>query len=104
VKLIAPEAVRPFVERGKKNDAAADAAAIGAAASRPEAKLVPVESVEQQGVLAPHSAWSLLVEQRTMPADALRGPAAEFGLVAPKGMSKLEELAVLVEADDTNSG
>jgi error-prone DNA polymerase len=100
VKLIAPEAVRPFVKRAKKNDAA-DAAAICAAASRPEAKFVPVKSVEQQGVLALHSARSLLVEQQTMLANALRGLAAEFGLVAPKGMSKLEELAALVEGDES---
>jgi hypothetical protein len=33
-KKIAPEAVRPFVKKGKKNDAA-DAAALCAAASRP---------------------------------------------------------------------
>jgi error-prone DNA polymerase len=35
VKLIAPEAVRPFVKKGKKNDAA-DAAVLCAAASRLE--------------------------------------------------------------------
>ena len=100
VKLIAPEAVRPFVKRGKKNDAA-DAAAICAAASRPEAKFVPAKGLERQGVLALHSARSLLVKQQTMLADAMRGLAAEFGLVAPKGMSKLEELAALVEGDES---
>jgi transposase len=97
VKLIAPEAVRPFVKRGKKNDAA-DAAAICAAASRPDAKFVPVKSLEQQGVLALHSVRSLLVKQQTMLANALRGLATEFGLVVPKGMSRLEELVV---ADET---
>src|SRR5215218_4570374 len=40
VRLIAPEAVRPFVKKGRKNDAA-DAAAICTAASRPEARFVP---------------------------------------------------------------
>ena len=79
VKLIAPEAVRPFVKRGKKNDAA-DAAAICAAASRPDAKFVPVKSLEQQGVLALHSARALLVKQQTMLANAMRGLATEFGL------------------------
>jgi error-prone DNA polymerase len=98
VKLVAPETVRPFVKRGKKNDAA-DAAAICAAASRPDARFVPVNSLEQQGVLALHSARSLLVKQRTMLANAVRGLATEFGLVVPKGMSRLEELAALVEAD-----
>src|SRR5215218_9723517 len=96
VKLIAPEAVRPFVKRGKKNDAA-DAAALCAAASRPDAKFVAVKSLEQQGVLALHSARALLVKQKTMLANAMRGLATEFGLVVPKGMDKLEGLVTLVE-------
>ena len=48
VKLIAPEAVRPFVKKGKKNDAA-DAAALCEAASRPDMMFVPIKSMEQQG-------------------------------------------------------
>jgi transposase len=100
VKLITPEAVRPFVKRGRKNDAA-DAAAICAAASRPDVRFVPVKSLEQQGILALHSARTLLVKQQTMLANAMRGLAAEFGLVVPKGMSKLEELVALVEADES---
>ena len=98
VKLIASEATKPFVKRGKKNDPA-DAAAICAAASRPEAKFVAVKSLEQQGVLALHSVRSLLVKQRTMLANAVRGLATEFGLVVPEGMGKLEELMTLVEED-----
>src|SRR4051795_7168379 len=79
VKLIASEAVKPFVKRGKKNDPA-DAAAICAAASRPEAKFVMAKSLEQQGVLALHSVRSLLVKQETMLANAMRGLATEFEL------------------------
>jgi transposase len=100
VKLIASDAVKPFVKRGKKNDPA-DAAAICAAASRPEAKFVAVKSLEQQGVLALHSARSLLVKQQTMLANAMRGLATEFGLVVPKGMAKLEELITLVEEEQS---
>jgi transposase len=44
--LIAPEAVKPFVTRGKKNDAN-DAAEICEAASRPDVKFVPVKSMKQ---------------------------------------------------------
>jgi transposase len=62
VKLLAPEAVKPFVKTGKKNDAA-DAAAICEAALRPDVKFVPVKTVEQQGILALHTARSLLVKQ-----------------------------------------
>jgi len=99
VRLIAPEAVKPFVKKGRKNDAA-DAAALCVAGSRPETKFVPIKTVEQQAVLALHAARSLLVKQRTMLANAVRGLAAEFGLVAPKGLPKLEELMALVGAEE----
>jgi transposase len=100
VKLVAPEAVKPFVKKGKKNDAA-DAAAICAAASHPDTRFVPVKSLAQQGVLALHSVRSLLVKQQTMLANAIRGLATEFGLTAPKGIGKLGELMTLVDADET---
>ena len=98
VKLIAPEAVRPFVKKGKKNDPA-DAAALCAAASRPDTMFVPIKSIEQQGILVLHSARSLLVKQQTMLANAMRGLATEFGLTVPKGIDRLEELLTLVDAD-----
>ncbi len=99
VKLIAPEAVRPFVKRGKKNDAA-DAAGICEAAFRPGVRFVPIKGLEQQGVLALHSARSLLVKQQTMLANAIRGLAAEFGLAVPLGMGRLGELMALVDAGE----
>ena len=102
VKLIAPEAVRPFVKKGKKNDAA-DAAAICEAASRPDVKFVPVKTVEQQGILALHTARSLLVKQQTMLANAIRGLATEFGLVVPRGLHNLGQLVDLVNADEAMS-
>src|SRR5229473_3287328 len=42
VKMLAPEAIKPFVKKGKKNDAA-DAAAICEDASRPAVKFVPAK-------------------------------------------------------------
>jgi transposase len=99
VKLIAPEAVKPFVKKGKKNDAA-DAAAICEAASRPDVKFVPAKSVEQQGILALHAARSLLVKQQTMLANAMRGLATEFGVTVPKGIRKRDELMALVDANE----
>src|SRR5271157_2388361 len=98
VKLIAPEAVRPFVKKGKKNDPA-DAAALCTAASRPDMMFVPIKCIEQQGILALHSARSLLVKQQTMLANAMRGLATEFGLTIPQGIGRLEELLALVDAD-----
>ena len=51
-------------------------------------------------MLALHSARALLVKQQTMLVNAMRGLAAEFGLVQPKGKWKLEELAALVAEDE----
>ncbi len=99
VKLIAPEAVRPFVKKGKKNDAA-DAVALCEAASRPDMKFVPIKTMEQQAILALHSARSLLIKQQTMLVNAMRGLATEFGLTVPKGISRLGELTALVDVDE----
>src|SRR3954452_18774664 len=96
VKLVAPEAIKPFVKKGKKNDAA-DAAAICQAACRPDIRFVPVKSLEQQGILAVHSARSLLVKQKTMLANAMRGLATEFGVTVPRGIGRLEELVALAD-------
>src|SRR3954453_24085397 len=74
--------------------------AICEAASRPDVKFVPVKSVEQQGILALHTARSLPVKQQTMLANAIRGLATEFGHVAPKGLHNLEPLVTLVDADE----
>jgi error-prone DNA polymerase len=100
VKLIAPDALKPFLKKGKKNDAV-DAAAICEAASRRDVKFVPVKNVEQQGILALHAARSLLVKQQTMLANAMRGLATEFGVTVPKGIRKLDELMTLVDADES---
>jgi transposase len=98
VKLIAAEAVRPFVKRGKKNDAV-DAAALCVAGTQPEMRFVPIKSEAQQAVLALHAARTLLVKQQTMMANAIRGLAGEFGLVVPQGLRRIEELMAEVMAE-----
>jgi transposase len=75
VKLLAPEAVRPFVKKGKKNDAA-DAAAICAAASQPEMKFVSAKSLEQQATLALHSARPRATEPIQAPRCSAFPPPA----------------------------
>jgi transposase len=97
VVLIAPAYTKPYVKRGK-NDAA-DAAAICEAMSRPEMRFVPVKSADQQAVLMLHKTRDLLVKQRTMGVNALRGHLQEFGLIAPKGIHRLDELLILARAE-----
>ena len=71
VRLIPPQYVRPFVKTNK-NDAA-DAEAICEAVTRPTMRFAPAKSAEQQSVLMLHRARELLVRQRTMVINALRG-------------------------------
>lgn len=61
----------------QKNDAT-DAEAICEAVTRPTMRFVPVKSEEQQGVLMLHRVRELLIRQRTMLVNALRGHLAEF--------------------------
>ncbi len=99
VRLIPPQYVRPFVKTNK-NDAA-DAEAICEAVGRPTMRFAAAKSAEQQSVLMLHRARELLVRQRTMVINALRGHCAEFGIVVAQGAPKVEELIAIIEdADD----
>lgn len=90
VRLIPPQYVKPFVKRAK-NDRN-DAEAISEAASRPSMHTVPVKSAEAQASAMLLAVRELLVRQRTQLVNALRGHAAEFGLVAAKGDKGLAAL------------
>ena len=67
--------------------------------SRPGMRYVPVKSADQQAVLMLHKTRELLVKQRTMSVNALRGHLAEFGLVVAKGIGRVDELLALAQAD-----
>lgn len=64
---------------------AADAEAIAEAVQRPTMRFVAVKTRDQQAVLMLHKVRDLLVRQRTMLVNALRGHLAEFGIVAAQG-------------------
>ena len=98
VQLIPPQYVKPFVKRGK-NDRN-DAEAISEAAARPGMPSVAVRSAEQQADAIVLSARELLVRQRTQLVNAVRGHAAEFGIVAAKGTSQLPALLEVVAAGE----
>lgn len=83
VRLIPPAYVKPYVKR-QKNDAA-DAEAICEAVSRPNMRFVPVKTAEQQSVLVLHRTRDLMMRQRTMILNAIRGHLAEFGIIAAQG-------------------
>lgn len=97
VVLIPPQYVKPYLKRGK-NDAH-DAEAICEAMSRPGMRFVPVKSAADQAALMLLKARDLLVKQRTMLINAIRGHAAEFGVIGAKGPQKVASLLERVAED-----
>jgi transposase len=95
VHLIPPRYVKPYVKRGK-NDRN-DAQAICEAAGRPGMHFVPVKSVAQQAQGMVLKVRESLVGQRTLLVNTLRGHAAEFGVIAGKGLSKIGPLLTAIE-------
>jgi transposase len=79
VKLIAPQHVKPYVQRGK-NDAN-DAAAICEAASRPHMKFVSTKNETAQAMQLVHRARSLTMRNRVALLNEIRSTLAEFGVV-----------------------
>jgi transposase len=95
VQLIPPQYVKPFVKTNK-NDAS-DAQAICEAVIRPTMRFAPIKSAEQQSVLMLHRARELLVRQKTMLINALRGHCGEFGIVVAQGASRVATLIDMIE-------
>jgi transposase len=83
VKLMPPSYVKAYLKRSK-NDAN-DAAAICEAVTRPSMRFVPIKSEQQQSGLMLHRSRRLLVRQRTMLSNAIRGHMAELGIIFGQG-------------------
>jgi len=98
VRLMPAAYVKPYVKR-QKNDAT-DAEAICEAVTRPTMRFVPIKSEEQQSVLMLHRVREILICQRTMLINALRGHLAEFGIVTRQGVAGVSMLVALVEDED----
>ncbi len=99
VKLMPPSYVKAYLKRSK-NDAN-DAAAICEAVTRPSMRFVPTKSEQQQSGLMLHRSRQLLVRQRTMLSNAIRGHMAELGIISAKGRNGTAELLeVIADAAD----
>jgi transposase len=99
-RLMPARYVKPYVQRGKSD--ALDAAGICEAVSRPTMRFAAIKTVEQQSALVLHRSREILVKQETMLVNLIRGCLGEFGIVAPLGVRRVEELVAVVrdEADD----
>jgi len=100
VKLMPPSYVKAYLKRSK-NDAN-DAAAICEAVTRPSMRFVAVKTRDQQAALMLHRARQLLVRQRTMLSNAIRGHLSELGIVSAKGRNGTGELLEII-TDDADS-
>jgi transposase len=100
VKLMPPSYVKAYLKRSK-NDAN-DAAAICEAVTRPSMRFVAVKTKDQQAALMLHRARQLLVRQRTMLSNAIRGHLSELGIVSAKGRNGTGELLEII-TDDADS-
>lgn len=99
VRLVPAQHVKAFV-RVNKNDAN-DALAITEAVQRPNLHCVAVKSPEQQDLAVLHRVRQRRIEQRTAMINQLRGLAAEYGVIFPKGRHKLfEQLPDALEDGD----
>ena len=72
--------------------------------SRPTMRFVPVKTAEQQAALMLVGVRDRLIRQRTQLINVIRGYAAEFGLIAPKGLCRIEPLLEQDRRDLTGSG
>ncbi len=90
VKLMPASYVKPYVKQSKSDSR--DAEAIAEAVVRPAVPRVPVKSEEQQAELMLHRTRELLIRQRTMLSNAIRGHLAELGIVMRKGIAELVQL------------
>ena len=99
VRLMPPSYVKAYLKRSK-NDAN-DAAAICEAVTRPSMRFVPIKTKEQQAGLMLHRTRQLLVRQRTMLSNAMRGHLAELGIISAQGRNGMAELLKII-ADATD--
>jgi transposase len=65
-----------------------------------QTRLVPIKTVEQQAALTMLGVRDLLVKQRTMLINAIRGHAAEFGVTVAKGPKQITELLQRLATDE----
>src|SRR6195952_3261775 len=96
-------ATRCVLCRHTSNEAknySADAEAICEAAGRPGMHFVTVKSAARQAAAMPLNVRELLVRQRTQLVNALRGHAGEFGIIAGRGIGRVDHLLEQIVASD----
>ena len=60
-------------------------------------RFTPIKSADQQAVLMLHRSRELLVKQRTMFLNAIRGHCNELGMIASQGASRVKDLIAIID-------
>ena len=100
VKIIPAIAVAPFLQ-GHKTDRN-DALAVAEAANRPNIKVAPMKTVEQQAMQSVQRSRELIIQERTATSNHIRGLLLGFGIVIPRGLVYLRRHLPLVLEDAEN--
>jgi len=100
VMVIPPQYVKGYAgpHKNDKIDAAAICEAVGS--RKVQERLVPIKSVEQSAAQMLLSVRESLIRRRTQLSNMIRSHAAEFGLVAAKGLDKIEPLLARITEDE----
>lgn len=98
VQMMAPQFVKPYVKTNKTDSA--DAEAICEAVVRPSMRFVPIKSLDQQDIQSLHRAREGVMKRRTALINEIIGLAHEYGIVIPRGQTRLgKHLAKHLEVD-----
>jgi len=100
VKILPAIAVAPF-RQGHKTDRN-DALAVAEAATRPNIKVAPLKSVEQQTMQSIQRSRELVIQERTATSNHIRGLLLEFGIAIPKGLIYLRQRIPMILEDAEN--
>lgn len=99
-KLISPQHVTPYVAN-HKNDYK-DTEAIIEVGTRPRTKFVQIKTLEQQDMQSIHRVRDRLVSSRICLSNQIRGLLLEYGIVIPKGFSKLKAKVIELLSEESN--
>ena len=100
VKLMAPQAVKLYVQ-GNKTDGR-DAEGICEAACHPRVRAVAINSAVEQDMQTLHCVREHCVKMRTALANQLRGVLGEYGFVVPQGIGRIRKAIPLLVEDADN--
>lgn len=102
VVLIPPQHVKTaYVGRNKNDKIDAEAICEVMKRDKVQERFVPIKSVEQSAVQMLLGVRESLIKRRTQLTNSIRSHAAEFGLVAAKGLDKIPPLLARIATDDS---